>query len=64
LSTIDVPLDPDEQAEYRANREIAEDHAAYERMKSDALAGRAFSNIVAEFTDNDIPGQPLQIIGG
>jgi hypothetical protein len=64
LSTIDVPLDPDEQPEYRANREIAEDHAAYEKMKSDARAGRAFSNIVAEFIDSGEPDQPLQIIGG
>jgi hypothetical protein len=64
LSTIDVPLDPDEQSEYRANREIVEDHAAYERMKSDAMAGRTFSNIVAEFTESANSGKPLQIIGG
>jgi hypothetical protein len=35
--TVDVPLDPEEQAEYRANRELVEDHVAYERMKADAL---------------------------
>ena len=64
LSTIDVPLDPDEQPEYRANREIVEDHAAYERMKSDALTGRTFSNIVAEFTEETNVDRPLQIIGG
>lgn len=64
LSTIDVPLDPDEQPEYRANREIAEDHGAYEKMKTDALAGRSFSNIVAEYVDASDPDQPLQIIGG
>ena len=64
LSTIDVPLDPDEQAEYRANREIVEDHAAYERMKLDALSGRTFSNIVAEFNEEANTKAPLQIIGG
>jgi hypothetical protein len=64
LSTIDVPLDPDEQYEYRANREIIEDHAAYAKMKNDALAGRTFSNIVAEFVDGDGSELPLQIIGG
>ena len=47
--TVDVPLDPDEQPEYRANRELVEDHAAYERMKVDAQSGRAFSNLVTEF---------------
>src|SRR2546422_11276876 len=44
-STIDVPLDPEEQPDYRANREIVEDHVAYERMKDDAAAGRTFSNL-------------------
>lgn len=63
LSTVDVPLDPEEQAEYRANREIVEDHAAYERMKIDALSGRTFSNIVAEFTESAGSDKPLQIIG-
>ncbi len=46
--TIDVPLDPDEQAEYRANRELVEDHTAYERMREDADSGRSFSNLVIE----------------
>ncbi len=64
LGTIDVPLDPEEQPEYRANREIEEDHVAYERMQSDALGGRTFSNIVAEYTDNFDPKHPLKIIGG
>lgn len=63
-STIDVPLDPEEQAEYRANREVVEDHAAYERMQEDALSRRTFSNIVAEFTTTFSPETPLKIIGG
>jgi hypothetical protein len=33
LGTIDVPLDPDEQPEYRANRDIVEDHVAFEAMQ-------------------------------
>ena len=33
LSTTDVPLDPDEQAEYRANRDIVEDDVAFDQMK-------------------------------
>src|SRR5450759_5464777 len=33
LATIDVPLDPDEQPEYRANREIVQNHVAFEHMR-------------------------------
>lgn len=64
LGTIDVPLDPDEQPDYRANREIVEDHVAYEKMKEDASSRRTFSNIVAEFTSAFNAEQPLKIIGG
>lgn len=46
--TTDVPLDPDESPEYRANREVATSHAAFETMQEDAVKGRKFSNIVCE----------------
>jgi hypothetical protein len=62
--TVDVPLDPEEQAEYRANRELVEDHVAYERMKADALIGRAFSNLVVEFRTPKDGEQTLLVIGG
>lgn len=62
--TVDVPLDPDEQAEYRANREIVEDHVAYERMKADAISGRAFSNLVVEFRMPKDDEPSLMVIGG
>jgi hypothetical protein len=64
LSTIDVPLDPDEQGEYRANREIVADHSAFEAMNEDARRRRTFSNIVAEFTTEFDEEHPLKIIGG
>jgi hypothetical protein len=64
LSTIDVPLDPDEQVEYRANRDIIEDHDAFIRMKEDARKGRTFSNLVAEFNTEFKEDTPLKIIGG
>lgn len=63
-ATIDVPLDPDEQPEYRANRDIVEDHVAFEQMKSDARNRRTFSNIVTEFDQSDDSESPLKIIGG
>jgi len=64
LATTDVPLDPDEQPEYRANRDIKTDHKAFQRMKTDAERGRAFSNIVAEYTTQFTPEFPLKIVGG
>jgi hypothetical protein len=64
LSTTDVPLDPEEQAEYRANREIVADHTAFIAMKDDAKQRRSFSNIVAEFTTEFDEQHPLKIIGG
>jgi hypothetical protein len=64
LSTTDVPLDPDEQDAYRANREVVEDDVAFEQMKLDARDERTFSNIVAEFDVSHNPEYPIKIIGG
>lgn len=64
LSTTDVPLDPEDQPEYRANREIVTSHYAFEKMKLDAKEHRSFSNIVAEFTTEYDADHPLKIIGG
>ena len=64
LSTTDVPLDPEEQPEYRANREIVTSHMAFERMLQDASQRRSFSNLVTEFTTEYDPDHPLKIIGG
>jgi hypothetical protein len=64
MGTIDVPLDPEEQADYRANREIVENASAYTKMKEDAVKKRAFSNIVAEYNKQFDSEHPLKIIGG
>jgi hypothetical protein len=64
LGTVDVPLDPDEQPEYRANRKIVESSSAFEKMKDDARNRRNFSNIVAEYTKEFDEDHPLKIIGG
>ena len=64
LSTTDVPLDPEEQPEYRANRDIVADHSAFHAMKGDAKKRRSFSNIVTEFTTEFDAEYPLKIIGG
>jgi hypothetical protein len=64
LSTTDVPLDPEDQPEYRANREIVTSHYAFEKMQQDAKERRSFSNLVTEFTTEYDPDHPLKIIGG
>ncbi len=64
LGTVDVPLDPEDQAEYRANRELVEDHVAFEQMKDDAKQRRSFSNIVCEFSRSFAPSHPIKIVGG
>lgn len=62
LGTTDVPLDPENQSDYRANREPVLNAPAFETMKEDAIKGRTFSNIVAEIVDGD--DLPIKIIGG
>jgi hypothetical protein len=64
LGTIDVPLDPDEQSDYRANRDIVLNNSAFQTMKDDAKQRRSFSNIVAEYTKEFDTDHPLKIIGG
>lgn len=62
--TIDVPLDPDSQSEYRANRDVVENHNAYLKMAEDAKFKRMFSNIVTEYNKDYEPKKPLKVIGG
>lgn len=62
--TIDVPLDPENQPEYRANREFQEAHSAYKQMLYDAKEKRMFSNIVCEFNTTYQLERPIKIIGG
>lgn len=64
LGTIDVPLDPEEQPDYRANRDIVLNSSAFQTMKDDAKKKRSFSNIVAEYTKEFDVEHPLKIIGG
>jgi len=64
LGTTDVPLDPEEQPDYRANREIVLNDSAFETMRKDARERRSFSNIVAEYTKEFDADHPLKIIGG
>lgn len=62
FATTDVALDPEEQEEYRANRNVVTDDVNFDAMKEDAKGRRSFSNLVAEYVVDD--SEPLKIIGG
>lgn len=64
FGTTNVPLDPEEQADYRANRNLVVIAPAFEKMRADAREGRSFSNIVAEYNTDFDEEHPLKIIGG
>jgi hypothetical protein len=64
LGTNNVPLDPEHQAQYRANRELVVNAPAFLRMQQDAKQGRSFSNIVTEYTKDFDEAHPIKIIGG
>ncbi len=57
-------MDPDEQPEFKANRDIDEDSVAFQKMKDDAKQKRSFSNLIAEWRYDADSNQPLKIIGG
>ena len=60
LATTDVPIDPEEQEEYRANRDLVEDHQAFAVMKDDAVKRRSFSNLVIEYSTDYNEEFPLK----
>jgi hypothetical protein len=64
FATTDAPLDPDEQGDYRANREVVENAPAFIKMKEDAKQRRSFSGIVTEYIHENGGDRPLKIIGG
>jgi hypothetical protein len=64
LGTTDVPLDPEEQPDYRANRHVVLNNSTFQTMIEDAKQQRSFSNIVAEYTKEFDAEHPLKVIGG
>jgi hypothetical protein len=64
LGTTDAPIDPEEQPEYKGNREIDEDSVAFQKMKDDAKHKRSFSNIIVEWRVDSESASPLKIVGG
>lgn len=60
----DAVLDPDESDEYKLNRDIYTDTYAYKVMEQDAVQGRSFEDIVAEYDASYRSSRPLKIYGG
>ncbi len=64
-SDLEATLGADEEDElYKLNREITEDKVAYQQMERDALAGRSFEDIVAEYDTSYRSSMPIKIYGG
>lgn len=62
---IDAPIDPDFQAQFRANRDFRPHDQTYIKMVEDSKQGRQFSDIVIEYdTKHESPERPLKILGG
>lgn len=61
---IDAVVDPDNQEEFRLNRNLNEKHTAFKEMLSDAKEGRQFSDIVIDFNNDYKAEKPLKILGG
>jgi len=61
---IDAVLDPEEQEQFRLQRELQPSNRAFLRMCSDAVGNRQFSDIIAEYDAHYRPEIPLKILGG
>jgi hypothetical protein len=61
---LNASLDPDEQEEYRINREMLVNHPAFTVMQEDARKGRQFSDIIAEWNTSYSADKPIKILGG
>jgi len=64
LLDINAELDPEEQSEYKANRELQPQHKAFKKMLGDAKAGRQFSDIIIEYNKSYNEDLPLKVLGG
>jgi len=64
LVDLDAVLDPEEQEQFRLQRELQPSNPAFIRMCSDAVENRQFSDIIAEYDTSYRPEAPLKILGG
>jgi hypothetical protein len=64
LADLDAVLDPEEQEQFRLQRELQPANRAFIAMCSDALGNRQFADIIAEYDLTYRPETPLKILGG
>jgi hypothetical protein len=65
LFDYDASLDPEEQEEIKANRDLQDFHKAFGKMKEDAKKGRQFNDIIVEYLPSGSKVEkPLKIYGG
>ncbi len=62
--SLDARLNPETGETFRDNREILMTHNTFLRMKEDALNGREFNDLIAEYITSYVPDRPLKIWGG
>jgi len=60
----DAVVDPENQEEFKLNRNIQEKHSAFLDMVEDAENGRQFSDIIIDFNLSYRKNIPLKILGG
>ena len=63
-TATDAVLDPDDNEEYKLNRDMYTDTYAYKQMAADAAEGRSFEDIVTEYDTSYKTNQPLKVFGG
>jgi len=64
LVDFDAVLDPEEQEQFRLQRELQPTNIAFLKMCSDALENRQFSDLIAEYDLSYRPETPLKLLGG
>jgi hypothetical protein len=64
LIDLDATLDPEEQEQFRLQRELQPNNPVFLRMCSDAIENRHFSDVIAEYDYSYRPEIPLKVLGG
>jgi hypothetical protein len=64
LIDLEAALDPDEQEEFRLQRNPKLSHKAFIKMREDAIENRQFSDIIVEYDEHYRPDKPLKVLGG
>jgi len=64
LCDLGARLDVSSPDSYKANRQLLLQNNTYLKMKSDALKGREFNDIIVEYTTTYTSDKPLKVWGG